>query len=511
MRNTAEHDPTRPSRDPERSDAQLDMLHSFAAKLNVLTDTSEIGSAITSELRTIIDYHNCRVYLLQSDRSTLMPIAFRGELTTEYFEEDLDTLDHRDRRGHHRHGRGHPRVAADARRPGGPLLGDDPGHRRRPPGVDAGRADGGRRRRRRGDRAVEPRLRHVRRGGPAHARGARAARGRGVPEREAARGRAWGRAGSGRAPAALAGAHRAAHARRHLPRRDRDDARRSSRAWPRPPTSGTTRPATSGSRSCTRTRGHRCAPARTSPTSPACSPKPCCKARPRRSSCRTRSRSRSRRVLAARREFGDLLVCPLQWEHEQTGALIAVGACRHRAVRRGGDPTRPAASATSRRSRSATPGGSASSSGSTSWWRGWTRLLGGRRRRPRSHVPRRPGRRLVRADDEAGRHGRVVGRPHRGRATARVAVAEVRRAIAEGTDVSVEYRVRTVCGRHAVGPRPRARRARAPGHAAAPRLDGRHHRAQAGRTGPAGIRAQVLARRSAASARRPSSCARSTR
>ena len=92
VRNTTEHDPTRPSRDPERSDAQLDMLHSFAAKLNVLTDTAEIGSAITSELRTIIDYHNCRVYLLQSDRSTLMPIAFSGEMTTEYFEEDLDTL-----------------------------------------------------------------------------------------------------------------------------------------------------------------------------------------------------------------------------------------------------------------------------------------------------------------------------------------------------------------------------------------------------------------------------------
>ena len=92
MRNTTEHDPTRPTRDPERSDAQLDMLHSFAAKLNVLTDTTEIGNAITSELRTIIDYHNCRVYLLQSDRSTLMPIAFSGEMTTEYFEEDLDSL-----------------------------------------------------------------------------------------------------------------------------------------------------------------------------------------------------------------------------------------------------------------------------------------------------------------------------------------------------------------------------------------------------------------------------------
>src|SRR3954470_20171562 len=83
-------DPTR-QRDAERSDAQLDMLHSFAVKLNVLTDTVEIGNTITAELRTIVDYHNCRVYLLQ-DETRLMPIAFRGEMTTEYFEEDLDTL-----------------------------------------------------------------------------------------------------------------------------------------------------------------------------------------------------------------------------------------------------------------------------------------------------------------------------------------------------------------------------------------------------------------------------------
>jgi PAS domain S-box-containing protein len=77
--------------DAERSDAQLDMLHSFAAQLNVLTDTTEIANTITSELRTIIDYHNCRVYLLEGD-STLMPVAFRGELTTEYAEEHLDEL-----------------------------------------------------------------------------------------------------------------------------------------------------------------------------------------------------------------------------------------------------------------------------------------------------------------------------------------------------------------------------------------------------------------------------------
>src|SRR6476660_1447190 len=88
--------PARPSvsarpRDAGRSDAQLDMLHSFAAKLNVLTDTAEIGNTITAELRTIVDYHNCRVYLLE-DETRLMPIAFRGELTTEYAEEDLDQL-----------------------------------------------------------------------------------------------------------------------------------------------------------------------------------------------------------------------------------------------------------------------------------------------------------------------------------------------------------------------------------------------------------------------------------
>ena len=92
MTNTANPDPTmRNPVDPDRSDAQLDMLHSFAAKLNVLTETGEIGGTITAELRTIIDYHNCRVYLLE-DHTTLVPIAFRGEMTTEYAEEDLDTL-----------------------------------------------------------------------------------------------------------------------------------------------------------------------------------------------------------------------------------------------------------------------------------------------------------------------------------------------------------------------------------------------------------------------------------
>jgi PAS domain S-box-containing protein len=75
-----------------RSVAQLNMLHSLAAKLNALGDVSEIGAAITAELRTIIDYHNCRVYLLEEDHLMLAPIAFRGDLFTDYEKETLEDL-----------------------------------------------------------------------------------------------------------------------------------------------------------------------------------------------------------------------------------------------------------------------------------------------------------------------------------------------------------------------------------------------------------------------------------
>ncbi|MEO8477004.1 MAG: ATP-binding protein [Actinomycetota bacterium] len=75
-----------------RSVAQLDMLHSLAAKLNTLNDVAAIGGAITAELRTIIDYHNCRVYRIQPDGETLMPIAFRGELLRDYETETLEEL-----------------------------------------------------------------------------------------------------------------------------------------------------------------------------------------------------------------------------------------------------------------------------------------------------------------------------------------------------------------------------------------------------------------------------------
>ncbi|MBA3690586.1 MAG: PAS domain S-box protein [Actinobacteria bacterium] len=74
-----------------RSLDQLNMLHSLAARLNGLNDVREIGEAITAELRTIVEYHSCRVFVLQSDGRTLYPIAFRGEVS-EYREETVQEL-----------------------------------------------------------------------------------------------------------------------------------------------------------------------------------------------------------------------------------------------------------------------------------------------------------------------------------------------------------------------------------------------------------------------------------
>ncbi|NUT56620.1 MAG: diguanylate cyclase [Thermoleophilia bacterium] len=62
-----------------RSIAHLKMLQSLAGKLNRSNDTREIGMALANELRLLIDYHNCRVFVRDGD--DLTPIAFQGELT----------------------------------------------------------------------------------------------------------------------------------------------------------------------------------------------------------------------------------------------------------------------------------------------------------------------------------------------------------------------------------------------------------------------------------------------
>jgi PAS domain S-box-containing protein len=74
-----------------RSLAQLKMLHSLAARLNDLDEVRAIGEAITAELGSLIEYHNCRVFVLDDDGETLLPIAFRGELL-EYQGETFEAL-----------------------------------------------------------------------------------------------------------------------------------------------------------------------------------------------------------------------------------------------------------------------------------------------------------------------------------------------------------------------------------------------------------------------------------
>jgi diguanylate cyclase (GGDEF)-like protein len=68
-----------------RSIAHLKMLQSLAGKLNRLNDVREIAAAIADELRALIDYHNCRVVMVEGEE--IVPIAFRGVLAARPGEE----------------------------------------------------------------------------------------------------------------------------------------------------------------------------------------------------------------------------------------------------------------------------------------------------------------------------------------------------------------------------------------------------------------------------------------
>ncbi|MGH2755207.1 MAG: GAF domain-containing protein, partial [Actinomycetota bacterium] len=59
-----------------RSMAHMKMLQSLSGKLNRLNDVRQIATSIATELKSLIDYHNCRVYLAQGN--DLLPIASHG-------------------------------------------------------------------------------------------------------------------------------------------------------------------------------------------------------------------------------------------------------------------------------------------------------------------------------------------------------------------------------------------------------------------------------------------------
>jgi diguanylate cyclase (GGDEF)-like protein/excisionase family DNA binding protein len=69
--------------------AQLQSIQQLGTRLNRLTSVKEIGAAIATELRQLIDYHNVRVYRLYD--KALIPVAMQGRVG-EYLDETPDQL-----------------------------------------------------------------------------------------------------------------------------------------------------------------------------------------------------------------------------------------------------------------------------------------------------------------------------------------------------------------------------------------------------------------------------------
>ncbi len=69
--------------------AQLQSIQQLGVRLSRLTSVGEIGHAIATELRQLIDYHNVRVYRLHGD--DLIPVAMQGQVG-EYVDETPEQL-----------------------------------------------------------------------------------------------------------------------------------------------------------------------------------------------------------------------------------------------------------------------------------------------------------------------------------------------------------------------------------------------------------------------------------
>jgi len=69
--------------------AQFQSIQQLGTRLNRLTSVKEIGQAIATELRQLIDYHNVRVYRLYGN--DLVPVAMQGRVG-EYQDETPDQL-----------------------------------------------------------------------------------------------------------------------------------------------------------------------------------------------------------------------------------------------------------------------------------------------------------------------------------------------------------------------------------------------------------------------------------
>ena len=69
--------------------AQLQSIQDLGTRLNRMTSVADIGKAIATELRQLIDYHNVRVYRIFDDE--LRPVAMLGQVG-EYIDETPEQL-----------------------------------------------------------------------------------------------------------------------------------------------------------------------------------------------------------------------------------------------------------------------------------------------------------------------------------------------------------------------------------------------------------------------------------
>ncbi len=64
----------------QRWAGQLSVVQASVNRMNRLTTVAEIGEAVVEETRRVVDYHNCRVYLIEPP--DVVPIAFKGDVGT---------------------------------------------------------------------------------------------------------------------------------------------------------------------------------------------------------------------------------------------------------------------------------------------------------------------------------------------------------------------------------------------------------------------------------------------
>ncbi|HEY7281115.1 MAG TPA: HD domain-containing phosphohydrolase [Actinomycetota bacterium] len=69
----------------------LKVLQSVSSKLNRLQDVRHIAATILDELGELVEFHNCRISLIDATGTMLYPVAFRGTLT-EYEGETEEAL-----------------------------------------------------------------------------------------------------------------------------------------------------------------------------------------------------------------------------------------------------------------------------------------------------------------------------------------------------------------------------------------------------------------------------------